>query len=208
MEIITNFAVFEGGDGSGTTTQLKLLKERFSRGKLPPFYDTFEPTDGPIGRIIRSGLKHEAALKPETIAHLFAADRSEHLYEKDGIAERCARGELVVSDRYVPSSLVYQGITCGEELPSRLNKDFPCPELILFFDLDPETAQKRLETRTSKDIFEYLEFQIKVRSLYKALLPRFSDQGVRIEIIDASQSPDEVADQVWRALQKMPIFKG
>ncbi|AEF82818.1 dTMP kinase [Leadbettera azotonutricia] len=210
MEILTNFAVFEGGDGSGTTTQLKLLKEHFSlAGKgLPSFYDTFEPTDSPIGRIIRSGLKHETALKPETIACLFAADRSEHLYEKNGIIERCARGELVVSDRYIPSSLVYQGITCGEELPSYLNKDFPCPEVIFFFDLDPETAQKRMETRASKDIFEELEFQIRVRSLYKAMLPRFRDQGVRIEIIDASKSPGEVAALVWRALQKMLIFKG
>jgi dTMP kinase len=142
------------------------------------------------------------------MAYLFAADRGEHLYEKDGVAERCTRGELVVSDRYVPSSLVYQGITCGEELPAYLNKDFPCPELILFFDVDPETAQKRMESRASKDIFEYLEFQIKVRSLYRAVLPRFRDQGVRIETIDASKSPDEVADAVWSCLQKMPIFKG
>ncbi|GHU64912.1 thymidylate kinase [Spirochaetia bacterium] len=210
MEVLKNFAVFEGGDGSGTTTQLKLLRERFTlSGKgFPSFYDTFEPTGGPIGRIIRSALQHETVLEPETIAYLFAADRSEHLYEKDGIAERCARGELVVSDRYVPSSLVYQGITCGEELPAYLNRDFPCPELILFFDLDPETAQKRMESRASKDIFEHLEFQIHVRSLYKALLPRFRDQGVRIETIDASKNPDEVAADVWMALQKMPIFKG
>jgi dTMP kinase len=65
-----------------------------------------------------------------------------------------------------------------------------------------------MESRTSKDIFEALDFQIKVRSLYRAILPRFRDQGTRIETIDASKSPDEVAADVWIALQKMPIFKG
>ena len=113
----------------------------------------------------------------------------------------------MVSDRYVPSSLVYQGITCGEELPLGLNKDFPCPELLLFFDIDPETAQKRMSGRSNKEIYEYLDFQIQVRRRYKVLLPQFSGQGVRIQTIDASFSPEEVAGQVWEAIQKLPIMK-
>jgi dTMP kinase len=213
MEILRNFVIFEGGDGSGTTTQLKLLRERFGwqaggAAPLPFLFDTFEPTEGPIGRMIRSGLQGKIPLMSETIARLFAADRGEHLYGPGGIAERCGRGELVVSDRYVPSSLVYQGITCGEELPALLNRDFPGPELILFFDIDPETAQKRMANRPEKEIYEHLEFQLQVRARYKALLPRFEAENVRVETIDASFNPREVAAQVWTALQKLPILKG
>ncbi|GHT61219.1 thymidylate kinase [Spirochaetia bacterium] len=215
--MIHNFVVFEGGDGSGTTTQLDLLHRRFEKPgggdvpapgsrPLPPLYPTFEPTDGPIGRLIRSGLKGETKLQGETLARLFAADRGEHLNAKGGILERAGRGELVVSDRYVPSSLVYQGIECGDELPEALNSKFPVPELILFFDLDPEIARQRIKDRPEFEIYEYLEFQIKVRDRYRALLPLFRSQGSRVEIIDASKPPAEVAEEVWSAIKKMPII--
>ena len=212
MEILKNFAVFEGCDGSGTTTQLNILEEFIHQNReslsLPSLYRTFEPTDGSIGKLIRSLLRKEIELLPKTVALLFAADRSEHIYGAGGVAEHCNRGELVVSDRYVPSSLVYQGITCGEELPLMLNRDFPGPELLLFFDIDPETAQKRMANRELKEIYEYMDFQIRVREQYKALLPQFTAQGVRVEIIDASPPPEEVAREVWSVILKMPIFKG
>ena len=211
MLSIHNFAVFEGIDGSGTTTQLRFLTERFAKDSpdsppLPPLYGTFEPTGGPVGRLIRSVLGGEIPLEPATVARLFAADRNEHLYGKDGIVDRCERGEFVVSDRYLPSSLVYQGITCGEELPRRLNADFPLPELLLFFDLDPKIAGQRLKTRAGRDIYEYLEFQVKARERYRALLPEYEEAGVRVEYIDASAQIEDVAEQVWRAVQKMPII--
>jgi dTMP kinase len=138
---------------------------------------------------------------------LFAADRHEHLFGPGGIVERCKQGELVVSDRYLPSSLVYQGITCGDEFPDLINRDFPGPELLLFFDIDPEIAMKRISGRGQAEIFEYLEFQILVRERYKALLPRLSEQGIRVENIDASAPPEEVAREVWAAIEKMPIIK-
>ena len=157
MKILNNFVVFEGCDGSGTTTQLSILEDFFQQNRnrlsLPPLYKTFEPTNGSIGKMIRSCLRKELTFLPESVAMLFAADRNEHLYGIDGIAERCGRGELVVSDRYLPSSLVYQGLLCGEELPARFNQDFPGPELLLFFDIDPEIAQKRMASRDSRDIY-------------------------------------------------------
>jgi dTMP kinase len=207
MAIIHNFAVFEGGDGSGTTTQLELLSGRFAEPGLPPFHAAFEPTGGPVGVLVRKVLKGEIALRPETAARLFAADRNEHLYGPGGIVERCGRGELVASDRYTPSSLVYQGITCGDQLPASLNSSFPLPELLIFFDLDSETALKRIASRPGKDIYEYRDFQIKVRSRYKALLPRYEEAGVRVECLDASLPPEKIAEQVWRAVRKMPIVE-
>jgi dTMP kinase len=211
MLIIHNFAVFEGGDGSGTSTQLELLQKRFSRREnrsLPPLYATFEPTGSSIGGLIRRALRNDPALDPGTTARLFAADRNEHLYGKEGIIARCGRGELAVSDRYTLSSLVYQGLDCGGELPERLNRDFPGPELLLFFDLDPEIALKRLENRPVRDAYEYLEFQIEVRRRYRSLLPRYEAEGVRVEYLDASLPPEEVAKAVWRELEKLPIMNG
>ncbi|MDR3115834.1 MAG: dTMP kinase [Treponema sp.] len=211
MMILKNFAVFEGGDGSGTTTQLGLLRNRFASpavSGLPPLYATWEPTDGPIGGLLRSALKGEIPLKRETLATLFAADRNEHVYASGGIVERSTRGELVISDRYVLSSLVYQGIDCGEELVRRLNERFPLPELLFFFDIDGEQAVTRMEGRRVKEIYEYLDFQIQVRERYRALLPWYAREGVRVEIIDASQEPQAVAEEIWRALRNMPIVKG
>jgi len=209
MEILGNFTVFEGLDGSGTSTQLALLKQKLADRTIkgPVFSTTFEPTDGAIGRLIRSVLKKDLALRAETLARLFAADRNEHLYAADGIVDRCRRGELVVCDRYTLSSLVYQGIECGMELPRGLNGSFPAPELLLFLDIDPNLAQQRMAGRPSLEIFEHIEFQEKVRMRYHALFDEYRKAGVRLEIIDASQSVEKVAEDVWNAIAKMPIIK-
>ncbi|MDR3138038.1 MAG: dTMP kinase [Treponema sp.] len=209
-EILPNFVVLEGGDGSGTTTQLKLLRKRFDEKKdgprLPPLYPSFEPTDGPVGGLIRSALGGEIKLLPETLARLFAGDRNEHINAPGGIGERCRRGELVVCDRYILSSFVYQGITCGEELPRMLNESFPFPELTFFFDLDPETAQGRLGSRPFREIYEGRDFQFQVREGYYRVLDWYRDLGGRAEIIDASRPPGEVAEAVWKVLEKLPIM--
>jgi dTMP kinase len=205
--ILRNFAVFEGGDGSGTTTQLSLLERRMTASQTP-FFATCEPTGGPVGRLIRAALQKEIALLPETLARLFAADRGEHLYGPGGVVERCERGELVVSDRYALSSLVYQGIECGDALPAALNSSFPLPELLIFFDIESETAQQRLQSRQSLEIYEYLEFQQKVREKYRSLLESWRGSGVRLAVVDAGQSPEEVAKEVWSHISKMPILKG
>jgi dTMP kinase len=217
--ILDNFAVLEGCDGSGTSTQLKLLSRRFA-GTPGVFYATAEPTRGPVGELIRrllkeegrvpeeGGVSGETRVTPETLARLFAADRAEHLYGSGGIVERCSvRGELVVSDRYSPSSLVYQAIDCGEELPRILNESFPLPELLVYLDVDSETAEKRIAGRPDREIFEHLEFQEKVRKGYLKLLPVWEKSGVRVLTLDGSRSPEEVAEGVWRAVAEMPIVK-
>ncbi|MFP3041695.1 dTMP kinase [Treponema primitia] len=215
MNIIPNFVVLEGGDGSGTSTQMDFLRRRFtaapptSGGELRcKLHSTVEPTDGPLGKLIRQALGGKLPLQPETLARLFSEDRQEHLYGPGGIAEHCEQGELVVCDRYVLSSLVYQGITCKTELPMLLNRDFPGPGLLFFFDLDPDIAAKRLENRPEREIFEYRDFQVEVRQRYRELLPWYAGEGVRTVTIDASQSPEKVAADVWRELEKLPILKG
>jgi len=209
MEILNNFIVFEGGDGSGTSTQLALLGQKFTGAQLKDIkvFFTAEPTEGPIGRLIRSVLKDELPLHPDTLARLFAADRGEHLYANGGIIERCQHNELVICDRYIFSSLVYQGIVCGENLPRSLNAPFPAPELVLFFDIDPQIAQERLHSRPSLEIYDSVEFQHKVRKRYQALLCEYRDAGVKVGIINASDSVEKVAEEVWRQVSNMPIMK-
>jgi dTMP kinase len=206
MVIIPNFVVFEGGDGSGTSTQLSMLLNRLKNNEKPVIFPTFEPTDGQIGKLIRCALKKEIFFKPETLAMLFAADRNEHLYGQDGIFAHINHGELAVSDRYLLSSLVYQGIECGDELPQLLNSRFPAPELTIFFDIEPEIAIERMKNRDSLEIYEYREFQEKVRQKYKSAIAQYVKSGARVEIIDASKTAAEVADQVWSILCVMPIF--
>jgi dTMP kinase len=187
----------------------------------PPEYDaspfciaTAEPTSGAVGGIVRRLLKArpsgEAAhpLRPETLARLFAADRADHLWGRGGIIALCAAGHAVVSDRYAPSSLVYQAIECGEELPRALNALFPLPELLVYLDIDSETAEKRLQSRGSREIFEKLAFQKKVREGYLRLLPEWESRGVRVARIDGSLPVEQVAAAVWEAAAEMPIIVG
>jgi len=207
-EILENFVVFEGCDGSGTTTQIEMLRARFAAGDPgKKLFTTAEPTDGIVGRLIRAALKNSPALHPATLAGLFAADRNEHLLGPGGICERCRSGELVVCDRYVLSSLVYQGLQCGEELPRRLNAEFPAPRLLLFFDIEPEAAWERMKDRRSLEIFETRDFQQKVRGRYLSLLETCRQPGTAVEIIDASATREKIAEDVWRALSQMPIFR-
>lgn len=206
--ILHNFIVLEGGDGTGTSTQLSQLQQLLRiKGNGVQIYYSFEPTDGPIGTLIRSALRNSQELQPETIARLFAADRGEHLFGTDGIVDHCKRGELVVCDRYVPSSLVYQGIQCGMELPSRLNADFPYPELIFYFDISPDTAAERYGKRVHKDSFEQLDFQVEVHRRYNKILPEYCERGgTRLVRIDAGLPIEEVTKQLWSELEKLPIF--
>jgi dTMP kinase len=206
MNIISNFLVFEGGDGSGTTTQLSMLGERLKNNKKVTFYPTFEPTESQTGKLCRSALKKEISILPETLAMLFAADRNEHIFAENGILAHAKRGCLVASDRYVLSSLVYQGIECGDELPKEMNLRFPAPELLIFMDLDPEIAINRMKDRRSRDIYEYHDFQLKVRDKYLSLLGFYREAGVRVEVLDASKSAGLVADLVWSIVSQMPIF--
>jgi dTMP kinase len=206
MDIIPNFIVFEGTDGSGTTTQLELLKKKLKNFPAAVLFPTSEPTNSQTGKLIRSALKKEIAFKPETLCFLFAADRNEHLYGQNGILERSSRGELVVSDRFVLSSLVYQGIECGDDLPVLLNSRFPAPEITFFFFFLPEIALERIKNRASAELYEYLDFQENARKKYLAILEKYCKTS-RIEIIDASKSVSEVASLVWSVISQMPILK-
>jgi dTMP kinase len=209
MAVLQNFVVFEGGDGSGTSTQLEILRRRFRESPaLPPATFTFEPTDGPVGRLLRGALRGDIKLHGETAARLFSADRAEHLYGEGGIVQLLRQGSLVVCDRYTLSSRVYQGIECGDALPESLNRDFPAPCLLLFFDIDTGLALERLKSRDRTDVYENADFQRRVRERYLALLDSCRAEGTRVAVIDAAAPVSRVAEAVWQNIALLPIMKG
>lgn len=208
--ILRNFAVFEGIDGTGTTTQLNLLRDSFDRnaaGEKSPVWFTCEPTSGEIGRLIRRALSGEIELSGDAMARLFAADRAEHIYGSGGIVERLDSGLAVFSDRYLFSSLAYQGETVSPELPRKLNEDFPLPEFLFLFDLDPDAAMERVERRAGKlEIYEKRDFQRKVRARYLETVDRFEreEPALRVIRIDAALPVGTIAEKIWSIASLLP----
>lgn len=201
-EILEHFVVFEGIDGTGTTTQLARLQKRLTAAGCPHIVSC-EPSKGPIGSLVRQALFGSVPLHPHTVARLFAADRGEHLYGQGGILESTAAGILSISDRYLFSSLAYQGLTCGQDLPATLNAGFPLPRLLLFFDLDPAVAMARMADRSKLDAYENLEFQLQVAEAYRHTIASFKESGMQIVHIDAAMEPEAVEQAVWHAVQPL-----
>lgn len=198
-QALRRFIVLEGVDGAGTTTQLKIIESALAAAAVP-HWTTAEPTGLPEGALIRRVLGGEIPAAPATVAHLFAADRCEHLYGSSGILERLGRGETVVCDRYVVSSLAYQGVACGLDLPLYLNDRFPLPSLLLYFDVEPSISMSRIGGREHREIYEKLPFQERVRAAYEEALLRYAGSSMKIARIDASLGAPEVSRAVLGAL--------
>ncbi|MBO5826024.1 MAG: dTMP kinase [Treponema sp.] len=201
---LKNFIVFEGIDGSGTSTQIKKLVER----DLNKFVATAEPTKKETGLFLRKMLGGDFSVDSKTAAYLFAADRCEHIYGKDGVIDLLNQGKIVVSDRYFFSSLAYQSVSCGNELPRLLNSQFPLPEILFYFYIDPEISLKRVEDRNEKkEIYEKIDYQKKTAALYEEVINEYSKPELKDEMkiikIDASKSIEEISQIIWQNVQGM-----
>ena len=197
--ILERFVVFEGIDGTGTTTQLNILSRSLASLGIP-FLTTAEPTDSELGKMIRRVLSGEYPVSPETLAFLYATDRNEHIFGNGGVREQIEFGKLVVCDRYFFSSLAYQGCTCGIDLPERLNQSFPLPSLLIYFELSPDAALERVSSRGTPDIFERREFLREVSESYDRILDRFSKEGLKILRVDGSRPIPEISERIKAAV--------
>lgn len=168
------FIVFEGIDGAGTTTQANLLQKWMTQEGHACF-TTCEPSDGPIGSLARQIVKkrvvsrtqkgEEAQFDADTLAMLFAADRLDHT--KSFINPLTAAGKHVICDRYVVSSLAYQGHRSGYDWVKRLNDRIARPDITFFLRVRPEVAVARMEaSRPSRDMFEHLSSLRDVAAAY------------------------------------------
>ena len=180
------FICIEGLDGCGKTTQAKLLVKKMRKSHNAVY--TAEPSHGKIGAFIRkSCLYGEKRLSSVVEALLFAADRLEHV--ENEVLPALNQGRLVVSDRYIYSSLAYQG-AAGLSLKwiEKINEHALRPDFAIFIDVDPKIVMQRL--KPNKSVMENLETQQKVREVYlkyvaKGELTRIDGDKPRKEVAEA-----------------------
>jgi len=205
--------VFEGIDGAGTTTQAELLVEALRGAEKNPVH-THEPSDGPIGTMIRQMLSRRIVLPErdgvsesitrETLALLFAADRMDHVAAT--ISPALDAGNAVVSDRYFHSSLVYQGDveegTDGSEQVDyawvwSLNSRALIPDITFFLEIDVATSMKRISGRHSHDFYETHDKLKRLVRRYDEVMDVLADFGQHIVRIDGKLSVEEIHHVVW-----------
>ncbi|GEK87175.1 dTMP kinase [Microbacterium aerolatum] len=189
----------EGGDGSGKTTQAELL-ESWLRDSGRTVLRTREPGGSEVGQLIRDiVLHHRGDIAPRAEALLYAADRAHHV--ETVVLPALERGEIVLQDRYLDSSVAYQG--AGRVLDGAQVRDLSLwatngalPDITVLLDLDPVTARQRLDSADKP--FDRLEaekqdFHVRVREAYLALAD--AEPG-RFVVLDAAASPDEIAEAI------------
>jgi dTMP kinase len=197
--VLHNFIVFEGLDGAGTTTQMRFLAEACDQ-KDKSCRATFEPTDKPIGRLVRSVLQKQIVTTPLALAMLYAADREDHLYNPvNGIVNDLNEGKLVICDRYFYSSLAYQGVECDYEKIASIN-DFPAPQYLFFIDTPVEECLRRITGRgLTEELFEKREFLEKVKENYERIFANLSKDVILVRI-DGLLTKEEIASQIQKVL--------
>lgn len=195
------FIVFEGIDGSGKSSQIELLQQKLEDIGIR-CVTTFEPTKGPIGKLLRNIQQGKELIdpSPETLAFLYAADRSYHIAL---IEEDLDRGTWILCDRYKYSSLAYQnyGSSYLEDLVKIINKDFPEPDHSFLLDISPKLSLERIKYRKTVEIFEKEYLLEKVASNYLSI---FSDPKNKdnMSIIDATLSSNNVSLNIFNILKR------
>lgn len=199
------FITFEGGEGTGKTTQIKALRERLEGADLE-VVQTREPGGSPGAEAIRDLLVKGDTERwhPFTEAQLHYAARNEHLERV--IRPALERGAVVVCDRFADSTMAYQGIVqgLGEARVKALDElvvGTTQPDLTLIFDLDSKAGLARAATRAGdEDRYERMGTDFHKR-LRDAFLQIAKDNPKRCAIIDASQSIAAVGDAIWQVVQ-------
>lgn len=199
------FVVFEGGEGAGKSTQARLLFDALTRADRPALL-THEPGATPLGQRIRHLLltadPEQPTIPPMAEMLLYAADRATHVEQV--IRPALERGEVVVCDRYVDSSIAYQGGGRGLQqvlLVSEIATGFLQPDLVVVLDIDPQEGLARIRDRATDRIeAEQLEFHQRVRAGFlaraTAVQVAAGARHRRYMVMDATQPPEVIAAQV------------
>lgn len=204
---MSKLIVLEGLDGAGTTTQARLLADAL-RARGREVHVTREPSDGPIGKLLRGMLTGDHAIAGQAIDQrtfglLFAADRMDHCQRE--VAPHIAAGTLVISDRWYHSSLAYQGTGADRDWITMLNARARKPDLTIFLSVRPEVAAaRRVSAGRIQELFEDMRMQEEVAAGYKATISELMAQGERIETIDGEASPDAVFGAILALVGTLP----
>jgi len=194
------FIAIEGIDGSGGTTQTRMLADWFSARGCSEVVTTAEPSTGPVGQFIRRALdpgQPESCIGDAVLPFLFAADRRDHLDRE--IVPALQRGAVVISDRYYHSSLAYQSLAIGLPEVAALNDRFQMPDLTVFLSLEPEESLARIEKRgETMERFEAIDRLRQIGDAYEGVIVHCRAQGERIERVAADGTPEEIHLQIQR----------
>lgn len=199
------FITFEGGEGAGKTSVLKAIGERLQEKQQNVLF-TREPGGIEIAEKIRSVILDPAhtEMHERTEALLYAAARSQHFYEK--VLPALENGQHVLCDRFIDSSLAYQGHARGIGIDDVLAiNEFAIgkrmPDVTIFFDLAPEKGLARIQTTRADEInrldIEGLAFHKKVYEGYQIVMTRYPE---RFKVINADQALEQVIEEVWKIL--------
>lgn len=200
------FIVLEGIDGSGKSTQARLLETRLLQ-EHQAIHRTFEPTDNKIGRHIRSIIRQEVTVHPETLAALFVADRLDHILDESyGMKAQLANGSHVICDRYYFSSYAYHSLDVPMEWVIAANSlcaSLLKPDIIFFIDVDPAISMQRIaNNREQTDLFETKSQLEKIRANYLEAFDKRKDNE-HIVIIDGNQTETQIHDEIVAILSAM-----
>lgn len=195
------FVVLEGLDGAGTTTQAGLVADALrARGAVVCL--TAEPTDGPLGRVLRSHVRGEISLGPHTAALTFTADRADHLERT--IRPALSRGEWVVSDRYLLSTIAYQGAEGADrDWILEASRGFEVPDLTVYLAVPAPELAGRLSRRERTDRYEAPDLDVRLRAAYEESIAMLRSHGHLIEVVDGAREPRDVLDDVLARLDAL-----
>lgn len=201
------FITLEGPEGSGKTSAVKVVVERLTKMGYN-IVQTREPGGTPIAEQIRNVILdvNNTKLDPRAEALLYAASRRQHLVEK--VWPALKEGKIVICDRFLDSSLAYQGGARNLGVDNILNINMfategTFPDLTLLFDIDPKIGLERIAKNANREVnrldLEKLDFHKKVRQTFLELAERFPNRFV---VIDASKSMEEVAENTYKAIME------
>ncbi|WP_029681777.1 dTMP kinase [Picosynechococcus sp. NKBG15041c] len=204
QKIQGKFIVFEGIDGSGSSTQASLLYQYFQQQQIPAVLSP-EPSNGIIGNLVREALRQRLQFTkdPEKfnrqLAYLFAGDRHDHLYnEIDGVFKLLGEGIQVITTRYYFSSLAYNANNPSEyDFIYRLNQDFPDPDLVFYFDLPVEISLERINRRSHQEIYETKAKLTQVRQNYQQIFQTYPGHWYQL---DATNPPEVIHQKILQII--------